>query len=199
MNTEAGTNPYEQIPGQRWWMLLILGLLLVTIGVAAIAMPLVSSLTLTFILGFALLIGGVFQAVGSFKLRGTDSFWVTLVTGILAGIVGLLILSNPVEGTLALTLLLAVYFFVGGVFKVVAGVQASGLPNSGWIVAGGILSIILGVLVGIGWPSTATWFLGLMVGIDLIFAGLVSLQTSLLLHSVHKALTRRPAAGAAGA
>ncbi|MGD9511599.1 MAG: DUF308 domain-containing protein, partial [Geminicoccaceae bacterium] len=86
-------------------------------------------------------------------------------------IAGVWLLVNPAAGAAALTLLLAAYFVATGVVKGIAAFQLRGVGGSGWTFFSAVCSVILGLLVFSGWPGTAIWLLGLIVGIDLLFYG----------------------------
>ena len=67
--------------------------------------------------------------------------------------VGILLLVNPVEGALALTIVLAAFLVVEGVFKIIMAWRVRGHPRWGWLLASGILSLVLGALIWAQWPS----------------------------------------------
>jgi uncharacterized membrane protein HdeD (DUF308 family) len=77
----------------------------------------------------------------------------------------------PVTGTLTLTLALAIFFAVNGLFKVLRAVEHRAMPRWGFLLFDGLLSLVLGIPIAVGWPSTAAWALGVLVGIDLLFSG----------------------------
>ncbi len=76
----------------------------------------------------------------------------------------------PGAGAEALTLLLSFYFVVGGTFKAIAS-GALRFPSWGWSVASGLVSIALGVMLAMQWPASSMWFIGFVVGLDLMLYG----------------------------
>ncbi len=80
-------------------------------------------------------------------------------------------ISAPLEGTVTLTFVLVVYFIVMGISRIAIALIARGQPNAGLIGLSGALSLIVGLLIGVNLPSSGDWAIGLLVGIDLIFAG----------------------------
>lgn len=108
---------------------------------------------------------GVTVVMSAMRWRG---FLLHLLGGILYTAVGGLILIDPVAGAIGLSFLLAVFFLVSGAFKMVLGIQA----ESGWFAFSGLIDLLLGVLIWLGWPETATWVIGLFLGIELLFAGI---------------------------
>lgn len=153
-------------------MFMFEGVVLILFGLMAIALPVVSTLTIGLIVGAALLVGGVVQVVSSFKHSRESGFWLSLVVGALAAIVGLLFLFDPSSGALSLTLLLIALFLAEGVTKIVAAIQMRDvLPNWGWTLVSGLISVVLAGILWSGFPITAAWVLGLLVGINMVFFG----------------------------
>jgi uncharacterized membrane protein HdeD (DUF308 family) len=93
-----------------------------------------------------------------------------LVTGMLGLVIGLLFVTRPLVAEQALTLLIAALFMVSGSFRVGVALQWQ-YPAWGWVVYDGILAVLLGVAIWIGWPESSLWVIGLLVGIDLLFKG----------------------------
>ena len=88
-------------------------------------------------------------------------------------------LGHPIAGVLTLTMILAAFFVVEGIFKIVMAIQMRSMPNWGWMFISGLIALVLGGLIWVGWPATAAWVIGLLVGIDLIFGGWAMMFISL--------------------
>lgn len=156
---------------RNWGWLLALGILMLILGVLLIGAPMVATLAVQIFLGWILLIGGIAQGIHAFMVREWRGFMLELLSGILYLVVGILLLNNPVQGALALTLVLAIFLVVEGIFKIVMGFQVRGHDGWVWLVASGVLSLILGAMIWSEWPSSALWVIGLLVGIQLLFTG----------------------------
>jgi uncharacterized membrane protein HdeD (DUF308 family) len=168
--TSFGPVDLEPVRHARVWFI-ALGIIFLILGTLAILLPFAASLATTLVLGWLLVFGGIFQGVHAaenWRWRGAG--W-ALVGGLLHVIAGALVIVFPVAGTLALTFILAVFFAAQGVLKIIRAVQHRGMPAWGWLVFDGLLSLALGLMIGLGWPSTAVWALGLLLGIDLLFSG----------------------------
>jgi uncharacterized membrane protein HdeD (DUF308 family) len=103
--------------------------------------------------------------------QGWRGFLLELLSAILYLVVGVLLLVNPVAGALALTVVLAVFLIVEGIFKFIMALRVRDHRGWGWLLASGILSAILGVLIWAQWPASGLWVIGLLVGIQLLFTG----------------------------
>jgi uncharacterized membrane protein HdeD (DUF308 family) len=139
-------------------------------------------------MGVLLLLGGVAEAVGAFWSRGWSGFFLHLLSGVLSIVVGVLFLRAPLDALLALTLLLACFLMVGGIFKIVAALTYR-FAAWGWSLAGGIIDVILGVLIWLEWPASGLWVIGLFLGINLIFRGFNWIALGLALRSLPRPVT----------
>lgn len=156
---------------RNWGWLLALGIVWIVLGSFAIVMPFAATLALELVLGAIFAVGGIAQVVQAFRCRGWRGFTLHVTGGILAAILGALLLFFPLEGVLTLTLFLGAFFLIEGVIKVLSALQHRTFSNWGWMLFSGLLGIAVGVLIWLGWPSSAIWVLALLVGIELIFSG----------------------------
>lgn len=179
-------------PGEDWWMLLMLGIAIIILGAVAIIVPLAAAVAVNYLVGIVLLLDGIIQAVHAFRRRETAGRVVLgLVVAALYVIAGLILLAHPLLAVLTFTLFLAAFFIVVGVFKVIGAFEMYGMTGWGWLLVGGILSFILGVLIFAHWPSSAVWAIGLLVGIDLLFTGWSMIALALTLHMLPPTATGR--------
>lgn len=158
---------------KHWKAYLIEGILLLVFGFAAILLPLLASLTIAILLGWLFLISGVAGLAFSFWARQGPGFWWSLISAILAVIVGVLLIAQPVQGILTLTFVIGVYFLAEGVATIMYALQHRGRMSErwGWMLAAGVLDILVAFIIISGWPGTAAWAIGLLVGINLVFGG----------------------------
>jgi len=167
----------------NWIWFVLLGVALLVLGTVALGSVVVASLAAAVAIGALLLLGGVAEAVGAFWCRCWSGFFLELLSGVLSIVVGLLFLRAPAGALAALTLLIACFLMVGGIFKVVAAL-AYRFAAWGWSLAGGIIDLILGLMIWQGWPESSLWVIGLFVGINLIFRGFNWIALGLALHSL---------------
>jgi uncharacterized membrane protein HdeD (DUF308 family) len=156
---------------EKWGWFLALGIALIVLGIAAISTPQLTTLATELFIGWILVIGGVVQAVNALYSRRWGGFFLALLVGVLYLVVGLLLLSYPLRGVLALTLVLGMFFLIEGAMKITISFALSPLGNWGLVLASGIASLIIAFLILANWPSTAAWAIGLLLGLDLLFSG----------------------------
>jgi len=169
----------EQFAGlirQHRGLFIFEGIVFLILGITAIVFPLVASVAMTILLGALLLVGGSASVIRAFRAKGMPNRGSSILLAILTLITGLLLVIFVPAGMLALTLTLAAFFIVQGIFEIVHGAQVKGHRGRGWLIASGILGLIIGVLLLLGWPSTAMWAIGILAGINFLFTG-VALRT----------------------
>jgi uncharacterized membrane protein HdeD (DUF308 family) len=120
--------------------------------------------------GWLLMFAGVVQIGYAFQVTSWSGFFLYLLDGIIRATVGTLIIMHPGSGAQVLTLLLSFYFIVAGVFRTIGSIILQ-FPSWGWSMASGLLSVALGVMLAMQWPTSGQWFIGLAVGLDLVLYG----------------------------
>jgi uncharacterized membrane protein HdeD (DUF308 family) len=169
---------YEEVveTARSWWTLR--GVIEVLAGVVALAMPLAATLTTTVVLAAVVGIAGIARMMHAARVRTWSGFFVDFVLAVLYLVAGAITFTYPVAGSMTLTLLLGAWCIAVGVLEVV-GALAVRPPSWGWLVASGIASGVLGVLLIRGWPATSLWAIGVLVGATLVVNGASSLAIGL--------------------
>jgi uncharacterized membrane protein HdeD (DUF308 family) len=170
----------------NWFWFVLLGVGLVVLGMVALGAVVIASLAAAIAIGVLLLMAGAAEVVGAFWCRGWSGFFLHLLSGVLSIVVGLLFVRAPLNALAALTLLIACFLLVGGIFKIVAAVGYR-FAAWGWSLAGGIIDVVLGVLIWMEWPESALWVIGLFVGINLVFRGMNWIALGLALRVLPRA------------
>lgn len=157
----------------HWLIFLIEGVVLIVLGMAAIIVPVIATLAFTVLIGWLFLISGVVGLVTTLWMRNAPGFWWALVSAAVGIAAGIILLLWPISGTLSLTLVLIAFFFVEGVATLMYAIQhrAQLSHRWGWMAASGVVDLILAGIIFAGLPETATWALGLLVGINMLFGG----------------------------
>jgi len=157
----------------HWALYLAEGIVLILLGVFAILIPPIATLAFTLVLGWLLLISGVVGLFTTFWVRRAPGFWWSLVSALLGIAVGVLLLASPPQGAVSLTLVLIAFFVIEGISGIMFALdhkrELSG--RWGWMLASGIVDLLLAAMILAGLPSTAAWAIGLLVGINLVFGG----------------------------
>ena len=158
---------------EHWKAFLVEGIILVILGLAAIALPPIAGLATALVLGWLFLIGGIVGLIATFGQKNAPGFWWALASAAIAVLAGGVLLSNPLAGVATLTYVLILFFLIDGVLIIAMALEhrreLSGRWE--WMLLGGVMDLVLAVIIIAGLPGTLTWALGLLVGIDLLFGG----------------------------
>jgi uncharacterized membrane protein HdeD (DUF308 family) len=158
---------------RRYWRLhLALGLVLIGLGSAGLANAFMASAGSALIFGWLLVASGLAQWMLASRVQKWNGFSLHVLGGILEVVIGLFVIGAPAGASLLITLLVAVYLLVGGLFRIVTGLSI-GHAGAGWIALGGLVSFLLGLSIWRQWPGSGLWFIGATVGINLILHGAV--------------------------
>jgi uncharacterized membrane protein HdeD (DUF308 family) len=189
--------PPDFMPTLRdyWVLFLIEGIILVALGLAAITIPVVATLAIALFLGWLFLISGIVGLVTTFWMRHAPGFWWSLLSAVLAIVAGVLLIGWPVSGAVSLTLVLIVFFVIEGVASIMLSIEHRRRLSGrwGWLLASGIVDLILAALLLIGLPGTASWALGLLVGINMLFGGATLIAMALHARAQEQGSAPRPA------
>ena len=168
---------------RSWGWFLALGILLTLLGVACIAFDVTATFTTVLVFGWMLLIGGIFALVQAFTTGTWSGFFIYLLSALLRGVTGYLLIRYPHIGAESLTIVLASFFIVGGLFRAIGFAMAK-FPRWGWAVFSGIVSVVLGVMLLVQFPTSSIWFIGFAIGVDLVFDGVAVSSFATAIHSL---------------
>jgi uncharacterized membrane protein HdeD (DUF308 family) len=172
----------------HWQLFLAQGVIMLILGIVAIVWPQISTIAVDVFVGWLFLLSGIVGILTMFLARDVQAFLWMLLTAALALFVGVMLVWHPAEGAASLTVVLTAFFIVEGVVQIVASLSYRDIfPNQwGWMLASGIADLILAGIIIAGWPSTATWVLGLLVGVNLITSGAAITSVALAAREVVK-------------
>ncbi len=190
MNATTTEGPTGPMPGPgrtpmsvvraAWHWFVGLGILLIVMGLIALALPLVGAATALFLVAFPIIVAGAANVAHAFSTRDWSGFWGDLAVGAVYLLGGVLLLANPYIGIAGIALVLGIYFLVVGVARMVLAFQVAGSPGWGWMLASGVVAVMLGAIVLANWPGDAVWVLSVLIGVDLIFSGTSVLMLAMM-------------------
>jgi uncharacterized membrane protein HdeD (DUF308 family) len=155
----------------KWGWFLFAGIVFIVAGLFAFLAPFMASVVVTIIVAVGLVIVGVVQIFQAWTVQSWAGFLWQLVIGLILLIGGIAIYFNPVASTFLLTLFAAAMFIAKGIFQIILGFRIKPNDAWGWIVAAGIVAIIVGILIWMDYPLSGVYALGVLAGISLIFTG----------------------------
>jgi uncharacterized membrane protein HdeD (DUF308 family) len=158
---------------EHWGLFLAEGIILVLLGVVAIVLPPIATIAFTFVIGWVFLFGGAAGLFTTFYIGRAPGFWWSLISALIGIAAGVILLARPVTGALSLTLVLIAFFVVEGIASIMYAIEHRNQLSGrwGWMLVSGIVDLILAGIIFAGLPETATWAIGLLVGINMLFGG----------------------------
>ena len=161
-----------------------LSVLMMIAGLAAIALPVLAGVTITALVGWLLFLSGVLHLAFAWRGGTAGSVAWELALGIAYGAIGLYLIANPAAGLASLTLAIGLYLFFEAVLEAMLSFQLRPAPGAGWLLVDGIITFVLAMMILTTWPSSASWVVGTLVGISMLFSGISRLMISFAVRRV---------------
>jgi len=153
--------------------------LLILAGIMAIVLPPAAGIAVTVLVAWLLILGGVAHLALAWYIRSTGGFLWEILLGLLYLALAVYLLVWPGAGLASLTLLLACYLCAKGILVLILGFRLRPLPGSGWLFFDGVMALILGAMIGLSWPSSSEWAIGILIGVSMLFAGFTRLPMAI--------------------
>lgn len=173
-NSTAG-----HLPAAKRFASPLIGILLILLGIGAIALPVVSTLFVETWIALILISAGAAKLVYAFQTRNSGGFVWQLLLSLLYVATGVMLFFYPSTGILTLTLLLGSFLFVEGIFEIILALRLRPQTNWLWSLGNGIITLLLGGMIWFHWPFDAAWVMGTIVGFSILFTGISRLMLSL--------------------
>ena len=166
----------EVAKSSGWYI--ALGVLLIIVGIAMVANPLFTGLTVSTMVAFLFIVAGGMYLINAWMARSGGGFLARLLLGVLTGGVGIYVAMNPDRGLVALTVVLGVVIGVVGVLRILLARALVGVPGVGGLYFSGLVSILLALLIIAKLPSASEVVIGILLGIDMLSAGITTIMVA---------------------
>ncbi|WP_254763199.1 HdeD family acid-resistance protein [Natrinema marinum] len=167
----------DTMPGEgyslenEWRTLAIAGAIVGLIGILAIAFPLVTGLSVSLAIGALLVVGGIVHGIHAFTARGwRGSLW-QIALAVVSVVAGIAVLAAPAVALITLTIALVAYLVVDGIAELALAMRMPGSRSRTAVAISGVVGLVLAALLWAGFPGTAAWAIGLLVGVNLLVTG----------------------------
>jgi uncharacterized membrane protein HdeD (DUF308 family) len=172
----------------HWRLFLLEGILMLVLGLIAVALPNISTLGIEQLVGWLFIVGGFIRTAAIIRRHRLPAFWWSLASGVIAMALGVLLVRLPLQGVITLAIVLTTLFVIEGIAAIFVALEFRPfLRNWIWTLCGGFISLMLAYLIWAGWPNTATWVIGLYVGINMIFWGTSMIFTAIAARGIGNA------------
>lgn len=165
------------------------GVSLICLGMLSLAMPLFAAVAINGLIAWLIVLAGIVHLVVAFHSREAGSVIWRLLVGLAYICFGGYLFARPAVGVVTLTLLLASLFLVEGIFNIVLYFRTRATLRSSWFLVDGIVTLLLGAMIYMQWPSSAAWAIGTLVGVSLIFSGVARVMVSLTVRKAAESLS----------
>jgi uncharacterized membrane protein HdeD (DUF308 family) len=157
---------------------IVWGVLLIIFGMLAIASPFVAAVAVNVVVAWLITLAGVAHLMLAFRVHGAGSMIWKLLVGVAYICFGIYLILHPVLGVASLTLLLASLFLVEGILDIILYAKMRPIHGSAWVLVDGIITLLLGGMIYMQWPSSSIWAIGTLVGVSMIISGLARVMLS---------------------
>jgi uncharacterized membrane protein HdeD (DUF308 family) len=157
-------------------MAIVMGIVMIVLGFCILAAPVVAGEVTVMVIGGLMAIAGLVECIRALQMVSVSSRITWLLVGLATLLCGVLVVAHPILGLGFLTILLAVYFFADGFMKLVGAFSFA--AHRMWFVFSGLLSFLLAYLIWINWPFSGGWAVGILVGVNFIFTGILALAAA---------------------
>jgi len=168
-------------PRTRWGWFVALGIAQLVLGIIAWFDVIAFTIAGVIFIGALLVVAGVFQIVSAFMDREWGGFILHLLVGILYVVGGFLLMDEPLQGSLVITILVAAALIVGGILRIIMAIQHRHMPGWGLLLASGVISLLVGVMLYLTLPWSGLWVVGTLIAVELIMHGVSWIQFGLTL------------------
>jgi uncharacterized membrane protein HdeD (DUF308 family) len=152
---------------------------LIILGVLAVGAPMIAAVAVNAAISWLIVLAGVVHLAVAFHRREAGSMIWRALIGLAYIFFGVYLITHPAIGVASLTLVLASLFLVEGVFDIALFFQVRAIRGTSWILFDGIITLLLGLMIYMQWPSSSAWAIGMLVGVSMIFSGVTRLMLSL--------------------
>jgi uncharacterized membrane protein HdeD (DUF308 family) len=162
------------------------GVIAIILGILAMMMPGLTGVSVVYLLGMIALVAGIVRMIWAFRAGGLGRGLLMFAIGFLTLLAGLVLLAHPLIASGVLTVLLAIYFILDGIGEVAGGIRLRPGDGWGWMLFGGIVSILLGMMIWRQFPLSGVWAIGILLGIKLFLIGLIMVTAGSAVRSIAK-------------
>ena len=164
------------------------GVLLIIFGMLAISSPFRAAVAVNVVIAWLIILAGVVHLILAFHAHRSGSLIWKLLVGVAYLFFGVYLIMHPVLGVASLTLALASLFLIEGVLDIVLFFKMRTMRGSSWVLVDGIITLLLGLMIYLHWPSSSVWAIGTLVGVSMIISGVTRVMLSLAVRKVAAAV-----------
>ena len=167
---------------------IVWGVLLIVFGMVAIGSPFLAAVAVNAVIAWLIVLAGVVHLMVAFRAHGAGSMIWKVLVGLAYVFFGAYLILHPLLGVASLTLVLASLFLIEGVLDIILFFKMRPVGGAGWVLVDGIVTLLLGLMIYMQWPSSSVWAIGVLVGVSMIISGVTRVMLSLAVRKVTAAV-----------
>jgi len=167
---------------------IVWGVLLIIFGMVAIGWPFLAAVAVNVAIAWLIVLAGVVHLMLGVRAHGAGSMIWKVLVGLAYLFFGAYLIIHPVLGVTSLTLVLALLFLIEGILDIILFFKMRPLGGSSWVLVDGIVTLLLGLMIYLQWPSSSAWAIGILVGVSMIISGVTRVMLSLAMRKVTTAV-----------
>jgi len=180
--------PSEMVRQASTWSI-VWGVSLIVLGMVAVGSPMLAAVAVNALLAWLIVLAGVVHMIIAFHTHGAGSMIWRLLVGVAYVLFGGYLIAHPALGVASLTLLLGSLFLVEGIFDIALFFRLRSMQGASWILLDGIITLLLGLMIYLQWPSSSAWAIGTLVGVSMIISGVTRVMVSVAVRRVATAVS----------
>src|SRR5713101_6577541 len=167
---------------------IVWGVLLIVFGMVAIGSPFLAAVAVNAVIAWLIILAGVVHVMLAFRAHGSGSMIWKLLVGLAYVSFGGYLIIHPLLGVASLTLILASLFLIEGVLNIILFFKMRPAGGTSWVLVDGIITLLLGLMIYMQWPSSSAWTIGILVGVSMIISGVTRVMMSLAVRKLKTAV-----------
>ena len=179
-------NEFQEAAKRGGKSMTVFGVVAIILGMLAMMMPGLTGVSVVYLLGVIVLVAGIVRMIWAFQAGSLGRGLLMFAIGLLTLLAGFALLAHPLFASGVLTIMLAVYFILDGIGEIAAGIKVRPADGWGWLLFGGIVSLLLGMMIWRQFPLSGLWAVGILLGIKLFFIGLIMVTAGSAVRSIAK-------------
>ena len=181
---------------RRWGWVLLAGIVYFIAGWIALGSVVLATAVTVYLVGFMMIVSGVGEIISAFRLSGWGRSVLWILVGVLYIVAGVMAVRNSLLAAVILTLVLGWALVASGIARLILAFSLRQETSWGLLAFSALVTLALGVILLIKWPTSSLFALGVFMGVDLIVAGVSHIALSMELRGEQRGSEGRSTAAA---
>lgn len=156
----------------RWGWFVGMGVLAIVLGTVALGMVIHATITTVYIIAIFMIVAGGTEITVGLNAKDWGNFFLWVLAGLFYLAAGAFAFAQPYHAAVVLTLMLGAAMLAAGIVRIYIGTHMHSHARS-MVILGGTVTALVGLVIILGWPTNSVVILGTLLGVDLLFTGVI--------------------------